>query len=41
MPGFAEALADDDIRVTLDFIKRTWRAEIRESQKSRTKRSQL
>lgn len=40
MPGFAEALTDDEIRATLDFIKSTWPAEIRESQESITKRSQ-
>lgn len=40
MPGFVAALADDEIWVTLDFIKRTWPAEIRESQKPLTKWSQ-
>lgn len=40
MPGFAEAMTDDEIRATLDFIKSTWPAEIRERQASITTRSQ-
>ena len=40
MPGYAEALSDDEIRAVLDFIKSTWPAEIRERQASITSRSQ-
>ncbi len=40
MPGYAEALSDDEIRAVLDFIKSTWPAEIRERQASINSRSQ-
>jgi mono/diheme cytochrome c family protein len=39
MPGFGDALTDDEIRAVLAYIKSTWPAEIRERQESITKRS--
>ena len=40
MPGYAEALTDEEIRAVLYFIKSSWPAEIRERQESITERSQ-
>jgi mono/diheme cytochrome c family protein len=40
MPGFAEALTDDEIRAVLAYIKSTWPAEIRAHQESTTRQSQ-
>lgn len=36
MPGFGDVLSDEEIRLTLEFIKSTWPEEIRQIQAGRT-----
>lgn len=41
MPGFGEALSEEDITAVLNYIKSTWPPRIQELQRTRTEAEEL